>query len=103
MMLKSLKYSHYQNCPNFKKINKVVKPEPKPEPKPTQSPPPPPSPSPEPLPKPAARPKSVARPIKREIQEYEEHIEPIKQHPRTERIKVLKEKYNNLVKNAFNI
>jgi hypothetical protein len=110
MLPKSLKYSHYQNCQGFKKINKINDKTP-PTPTPTTPPTPPPSPPNDPPPEsPAviAKPKPKPRP-KRPLQEQEEEsptrtVEPTtKPHPRTERINLLKERYNNLIKNAFNV
>jgi hypothetical protein len=42
MLPKSLKYSHYQNCQGFKKINKITDKTPKPTEQPPEAPPPPP-------------------------------------------------------------
>ena len=115
MLPKSLKYSHYQNCQGFKKINKINDKTPA-TPTPTTPSPPPPTPPEPPTPAPVApaviakpKPKPKPRP-KPTPQEEEEHQETEaspqlvrRPHPRTERMNLLKERYNNLVKNAFNV
>ena len=97
MTYKSLKYSHSQNCLGLKKtIDKVssVKASQK-----TASAPPPLSPPPSPIP-------YTDIPVKIK-QPHPAYIcpssEPPTEHPRIARIKVLKEKYNSLVQNAFNV
>ena len=93
MTMKSLKYSHSKNCLRLKKtIEKESKRIPQP---PLTTPPPPPE-----------APQTVSLPIKtiaktKHQQSQEVIIEAV--NPKAERIKVIKEKYNNLVKNAFNI
>ena len=86
MSMKSLRYSHSRNCLGLKKtIEKVsnekvsqktedIKPIVAPPPKPIVAP---------------------TLPVKMKTQ--------VEEHPRVTRMKVLKEKYNSLVQNAFNI
>jgi hypothetical protein len=103
MLPKSLKYSHYQNCQGFKKINKITDKTPKPTEQPPEAPPPPPPP---PIAIPKSKPKSKPRPKplpQEEIVEESPTKTIDKPHPRTERMNLIKERYNNLVKNAFNI
>ena len=109
MLPKSLKYSHYQNCQGFKKINKINDKTPTPTPPPTTPPTPPPTTPPPPpaaavvitpKPKPKPRPKPTPQ---EENQETEASPQPVRPHPRTERMNLLKERYNNLIKNAFNV
>ena len=114
MLPKSLKYSHYQNCQGFKKINKINDKTPA-TPTPTTPPPPPPTPPEPPTPAPVApaviaKPKPKPKPRPKPIPQEEVNIEteaspqPVSRpHPRTERLNLLKERYNNLVKNAFNV
>ena len=102
MLGKTLKYSHYQNCQSFKKINKITDKTPKPTEQPPEAPPPPPPTTiiiPKPKPKPKPRPKPL--PQEEIVEEPTKTID--KPHPRTERMNLIKERYNNLVKNAFNI
>ena len=110
MLPKSLKYSHYQNCQGFKKINKIND---KTDKAPTP-PPPPPTPTPTPpeptapavIAKPKPKPKPRPKPIPQEEVNIETEASPqpvSRPHPRTERLNLLKERYNNLVKNAFNV
>jgi len=101
MLGKTLKYSHYQNCQSFKKINKITDKTPKPTEQPPEAPPPPPPTNiviPKSKPKPKPKP-----PAKEEIVEESPTKTIDKPHPRTERMNLIKERYNNLVKNAFNI
>ena len=56
MLPKSLKYSHYQNCQGFKKINKITDKTPKPTEQPPEQPPPP------PIAIPKSKPKSKPKP-----------------------------------------
>jgi hypothetical protein len=103
MLPKSLKYSHYQNCQGFKKINKITDKTPKPTEQPPEAPPPPPPPPP---PTTIAIPKSKPKPKPKPQEEIVEESPTKtidKPHPRTERMNLIKERYNNLVKNAFNI
>ena len=103
MLPKSLKYSHYQNCQGFKKINKITDKTPKPTEQPPEAPPPPPPP---PTPTTIAIPKSKPKPRPKPQEEIVEESPTKtidKPHPRTERMNLIKERYNNLVKNAFNI
>ena len=97
MLPKSLKYSHYQNCQGFKKINKITDKTPKPIEQPPEAPPPPPPPPPTTIVISKSKPKEI-------IADEELPSKTIvKPHPRTERMNLIKERYNNLVKNAFNI
>ena len=100
MLPKSLKYSHYQNCQGFKKINKIT------DKTMTDKTPPPPPPEQPPttivIPKSKPKPKPKP-PAKEEIVEESPTKTIDKPHPRTERMNLIKERYNNLVKNAFNI
>ena len=110
MLPKSLKYSHYQNCQGFKKINKINDKTPA---TPTPTTPPPPTPPEPPTPAPVApaviakpKPKPRPKPIPQEEINQETEASPQlvrRPHPRTERMNLLKERYNNLVKNAFNV
>ena len=104
MLGKTLKYSHYQNCQSFKKINKITDKTPKPTEQPPEAPPPPPPPPPPTtITIPKSKPKSKPKP-KEIIADEESPTKTIdKPHPRTERMNLIKERYNNLVKNAFNI
>jgi len=103
MLPKSLKYSHYQNCQGFKKINKITDKTPKPTEQPPEAPPPPPPPPPTTIVISKSKPKSKPKP-KEIIADEESPTKTIdKPHPRTERMNLIKERYNNLVKNAFNI
>jgi hypothetical protein len=105
MLPKSLKYSHYQNCQGFKKINKITDKTPKPTEQPPEAPPPPPPPPPPTtiaIPKSKPKPKPKPKP-QEEIVEESPTKTIDKPHPRTERMNLIKERYNNLVKNAFNI
>ena len=103
MLPKSLKYSHYQNCQGFKKINKITDKTPKPTEQPPEAPPPPPPP-PTTIVIPKSKPKPKPRPKPQEEIVEESPTKTIdKPHPRTERMNLIKERYNNLVKNAFNI
>ena len=104
MLGKTLKYSHYQNCQSFKKINKITDKTPKPTEQPPEAPPPPPPPPPTTITIPKSKPKSKPRPKPQEEIVEESPTKTIdKPHPRTERMNLIKERYNNLVKNAFNI
>ena len=117
MLGKTLKYSHYQNCQSFKKINKITDKTPKPTEQPPEAPPPPPpttiaipksKPKPKPKPKlpPSLRGVGTDPSLKgaqEEIVEESPTKTIDKPHPRTERMNLIKERYNNLVKNAFNI
>ena len=116
MLGKPLKYSHYQNCQSFKKINKSTDKTPKPTEQPPEAPPPPPpttiailppslrgvgtDPS---LKGAKSKPKPKPKPPQEEIVEESPTKTIDKPHPRTERMNLIKERYNNLVKNAFNI
>ena len=97
MTLKSLKYSHSKNCLGLKKtIEKVSNEKVSQKTAPPAAPPPPP---PSPIP-------YTNIPIK--IKEPQPGYifpssEKPSEHPRVARMKVLKEKYNNLVQNAFNV
>ena len=102
MLSKTLKYSHYQNCQSFKKINKITDKTPKPTEQPPEAPPPPPPPSPTTITIPKSKPKPRPKP-QEEIVEESPTKTIDKPHPRTERMNLIKERYNNLVKNAFNI
>jgi hypothetical protein len=117
MLPKSLKYLHYQNCQGFKKINKITDKTPKPTEQPPEAPPPPPPPpttiailppslrgvGTDPSLKGAkSKPKPKPKP-QEEIVEESPTKTIDKPHPRTERMNLIKERYNNLVKNAFNI
>ena len=105
MLSKTLKYSHYQNCQSFKKINKITDKTPKPTEQPPEAPPPPPPPPPPTtiaIPKSKPKPKPKPKP-QEEIVEESPTKTIDKPHPRTERMNLIKERYNNLVKNAFNI
>ena len=105
MLPKSLKYSHYQNCQGFKTINKITDKTPKPTEQPPEAPPPPPPPPPPTtiaIPKSKPKPKPKPKP-QEEIVEESPTKTIDKPHPRTERMNLIKERYNNLVKNAFNI
>ena len=103
MLPKSLKYSHYQNCQGFKKINKITDKTPKPTEQPPEAPPPPPEqPTNIVIPKSKPKPKPKPKPQEEIVEESPtKNID--KPHPRTERLNLIKERYNNLVKNAFNI
>ena len=101
MLPKSLKYSHYQNCQGFKKINKITDKTPKPTEQPPEAPPPPPE-QPTNIVIPKSKPKPKPKP-QEEIVEESPTKTIDKPHPRTERMNLIKERYNNLVKNAFNI
>jgi len=118
MLPKSLKYSHYQNCQGFKKINKITDKTPKPTEQPPEAPPPTPLPPslrgvgtdpslkgapPPPITIPKSKTKSKPKPPQEEIVEESPTKTIDKPHPRTERMNLIKERYNNLVKNAFNI
>ena len=104
MLPKSLKYSHYQNCQGFKKINKITDKTPKPTEQPPEAPPPPPPPPPTTITIPKSKPKPKPKPKPQEEIVEESPTKTIdKPHPRTERMNLIKERYNNLVKNAFNI
>jgi len=103
MLPKSLKYSHYQNCQGFKKINKIndktINDKTITDKTPTTTEQPPPTSVVIPKPKPKPNPKQ-----KEIVEEEESQTKTIdKPHPRTERMNLIKERYNNLVKNAFNI
>ena len=100
MLGKTLKYSHYQNCQSFKKINKITDKTPKPTEQPPEAPPPPP---PTTIAIPKSKPKPKPKPPQEEIVEESPTKTIDKPHPRTERMNLIKERYNNLVKNAFNI
>jgi hypothetical protein len=102
MLGKTLKYSHYQNCQSFKKINKITDKTPKPTEQPPEAPPPPPPPPPTTITIPKSKPKPRPKP-QEEIVEESPTKTIDKPHPRTERMNLIKERYNNLVKNAFNI
>ena len=103
MLGKTLKYSHYQNCQSFKKINKITDKTPKPTEQPPEAPPPPPE-QPTNIVIPKSKPKPKPKPpAKEEIVEESPTKNIDKPHPRTERMNLIKERYNNLVKNAFNI
>ena len=103
MLGKTLKYSHYQNCQSFKKINKITDKTPKPTEQPPEAPPPPPPP-PTTITIPKSKPKPKPKPKPQEEIVEESPTKTIdKPHPRTERMNLIKERYNNLVKNAFNI
>ena len=103
MLPKSLKYSHYQNCQGFKKINKITDKTLKPTEQPPEAPPPPPPP-PTTIAIPKSKPKPKPKPKPQEEIVEESPTKTIdKPHPRTERMNLIKERYNNLVKNAFNI
>ena len=119
MLPKSLKYSHYQNCQGFKKINKITDKTPKPTEQPPEAPTPEQPPAPttiviaksKPKPKPKLPPSlrgvgtdPSLKGAKEIIADEELPSKTIdKPHPRTERMNLIKERYNNLVKNAFNI
>ena len=114
MLPKSLKYSHYQNCQGFKKINKIndkTDKTPAIAPAPITPPPPPPEPptpapvSPAVIAKPKQKPKPRPKPTPQEEVNHETEAspQPVSKHPRTERMNLLKERYNNLIKNAFNV
>lgn len=95
MLGKTLKYSHYQNCQSFKKINKITDKTPKPTEQPPEAPLPP-----------SLRGVGTDPSLKgaqEEIVEESPTKTIDKPHPRTERMNLIKERYNNLVKNAFNI
>ena len=102
MLGKTLKYSHYQNCQSLKKINKITDKTPKPTEQPPEAPPPPPPPPPTTITIPKSKPKPRPKP-QEEIVEESPTKTIDKPHPRTERMNLIKERYNNLVKNAFNI
>ena len=98
MTYKSLKYSHSQNCLGLKKtIDKVSNEKASQKTAPTS--PPPLSPPPSPIP-------CTNIPVKIK-QPQPAYICPPSEappeHPRIARMKVLKEKYNSLVQNAFNV
>ena len=98
MTLKSLKYSHSKNCLGLKKTIEKVSNE-----KASQktAPPPPPAISPPPSPIPYTNiPVKIIEPQPAYIFPSSE---PQQEHPRMARMRVLKEKYNNLVQNAFNV
>ena len=63
MLPKSLKYSHYQNCQGFKKINKITDKTPKPTEQPPEAPPPTTIVIPKSKPKPKPRPKPLLPPL----------------------------------------
>ena len=99
MTLKSLKYSHSKNCLGLKKTIEKVSNE-KVSQK-TASAPPPPAISPPPSPIPYT---NIPVKIKQQQPAYNfPSSEQPTEHPRVARMKVLKEKYNNLVQNAFNV
>ena len=103
MLGKTLKYSHYQNCQSFKKVNKITDKTPKPTEQPPEAPPPPPE-QPTNIVIPKSKPKPKPKPKPQEEIVEESPTKTIdKPHPRTERMNLIKERYNNLVKNAFNI
>jgi len=88
MTMKSLKYSHSKNCLGLKKtIETVSKPIPQP---PSTTPPPPPA-------------ATVSPPIQTIAKTKPQPITIEAVSPKAERTKVIKEKYHNLVKHAFNI
>ena len=96
MTLKSLKYSHSKNCLGLKKTIEKVRNE-KVSQKTASAPPTPPPPSPIPY-------TNIPVKIKQPQPAYNfPSSEPPPEHPRVARMKVLKEKYNNLVQNAFNV
>jgi hypothetical protein len=96
MLPKSLKYSHYQNCQGFKKINKITDKTPKPTEQPPEAPPPPPPPPPPTtiaIPKSKPKPKPKPKPQEEIVEESPtKNID--KPHPRTERMNLIKERYN---------
>ena len=98
MTFKSLKYSHSKNCVGLKKTIEKVSNE-KASQKTAPTSPPPLSPPPSPIP-------YTNIPVKTK-QPQPAYIcpssEPPTEHPRIARMKVLKEKYNSLVQNAFNV
>ena len=95
MTLKSLKYSHSKNCLGLEKTIEKVSNE-KVSQK-TAAPPAPPPPSPIPY-------TNIPVKIKQPQPAYNfPSSEQPAEHPRVARMKVLKEKYNNLVQNAFNV
>ena len=93
MSMKSLRYSHSRNCLGLKKTiekvsnEKVSQKTEDIKPRSVSAPPP----------KPIVAP---TLPVKMKAQVEEARVE---EHPRVTRMKVLKEKYNSLVQNAFNI
>ena len=95
MTHKSLKYSHSQNCLGLKKtIDKVSNEKASQK---TASAPPPSAPPPSPY-------TDIPVKIKQPTPAYIcPSSEPPTEHPRIARMKVLKEKYNSLVQNAFNV
>ena len=98
MTLKSLKYSHSKNCLGLKKTIEKVSNE-----KASQktAPPPPPAISPPPSPIPYT---NIPVKMKEPQPAYVfPSSEPQQEHPRMARMRILKEKYNNLVQNAFNV
>ena len=95
MTYKSLKYSHSKNCLGLKKTIEKVSNE-KASQK-TASAPPPSAPPPSPY-------TDIPVKIKQPTPAYIcPSSEPHTEHPRIARMKVLKEKYNSLVQNAFNV